>query len=276
MMKKLLLSTFLFVFFSGVVVAEKTLKPYQDYLIILVHGLNDNRTSFVGENEGLPAEVREQRDMRKWISDSLGIPVGYIWAYSYAESRGSNVENAKLLGLKGYTPALSGGGKDMGYDPFRQLVGDRAPTIEMTDHKIFNEKRMEYWSYDPALDKYIPTNIEPGHTILDQARKDFKKWYFNSDLNKINHKDPNSPRIIKDPLDPRLEALVPKKFILMPHSMGNLSTRLYIYSNELSEKGKFFDKGFYKGDVEKVVFLAAPLRGSDMAWVLVCCEVTLV
>jgi hypothetical protein len=49
------------------------------------------------------------------------------------------------------------------------------------------------------------------------------------------------------------DAEVPTKFILITHSMGNMAARLYIYSNELAGQGKYFDKGFYKGDVEKVV-----------------------
>ena len=302
MMNKLILIGMLLCFFSVAVCAEKTLKPYQDYLIILVHGLNDNRTSFVGENEAQSAEVRKARNMQDWISKSLGIPEGYIRAYSYAQSRGSNLENSKLLGLSGYMPetieserpsfdkarekggdlarpivdVVDGAYNAMIQTPYRQLMGDSQAIIRMTDHKVLNEQRLEYWSYDPALDKYIPTNIEPGHTILDQAKKDFKQWYFESDLNYVILPNGNKDKIVKDPLDPRLEAIVPKKVILMPHSMGNLSTRLYIYSNELAAEGKFFDKGFYKGDVEKVVFINPPLKGSDMAWVLVYGEATLV
>ena len=275
-MKKLILSGILLCFFSVAVCAEKTLKPYQDYLIILVHGLNDNRTSFVGENEAQSAEVRKARNMQDWISKSLGIPEGYIRAYSYAESRGSNIENAQLLGNSGYKPKAEEGETTPGYNVFRQIVGDMPPIISQTEHKVLNEKRMEYWSYDPALDKYIATNIEPGNTILEQAKKDFKQWYFESDMNKVNPKDSRSDKIIQKFNDPRLDAVVPKKFILMPHSMGNLSTRLYIYSNELAAEGKFFDKGFYKGDVSKIVFVGSPLKGTDMAWVLVYGEATLV
>jgi hypothetical protein len=255
---------FLFIL-SGAAFGERTLKPYQDYLIILVHGLNDNRTSFVGENEAQSTAVRKQRDMQEWLAEELDIPIGYIWAYSYAESRGSNIENAQLLGNRGYRPNAKEGQTNPGYNVFRQIAGDAAAVISMNDHPLFKEERLEYWSYDPALDKYIATNIEPGNTILEQAKKDFKQWYFESDLNKVNPKDSRSDKIIQKFNDPRLDAVVPRKYILMPHSMGNLSTRLYIYSDELAADGKFFDKGFYKGDVEKVVFLAAPLRGSDLA-----------
>jgi hypothetical protein len=265
---------FLFIL-SGAAFGERTLKPYQDYLIILVHGLNDNRTSFVGENEAQSTAVRKQRDMQEWLAEELDIPIGYIWAYSYAESRGSNIENAQLLGNRGYRPNAKEGQTNPGYNVFRQIAGDAAAVISMNDHPLFKEERLEYWSYDPALDKYIATNIEPGNTILEQAKKDFKQWYFESDLNSVKNSDGSIRKIIPTLNDPRLEAVVPRKYILMPHSMGNLSTRLYIYSNELAADGKFFDKGFYKGDVEKVVFLAAPLRGSDLAVATVRGEVPL-
>jgi hypothetical protein len=42
--------------------------------------------------------------------------------------------------------------------------------------------------------------------------------------------------------------------------MGNMAARLYIYSNELAAEGKYFDQGFYKGDIEKVVMVAPPLE----------------
>lgn len=38
-----------------------------------------------------------------------------------------------------------------------------------------------------------------------------------------------------------------------------------MYSDKLASKGKFFEKGFYKGAVEKIVFMASPLLGSDLA-----------
>jgi len=52
---------------------------------------------------------------------------------------------------------------------------------------------------------------------------------------------------------------VPNKFIFITHSMGNYAARMYIYSDQL------FKDGFYDNDVSKIVFVAPPLLGSDMA-----------
>ena len=93
----------------------------------------------------------------------------------------------------------------------------------------------------------------------------------------MNPKDPNSSRIISTLTDPRLDALAPKKHILLVHSMGGVSTRLYVYSNELAgTANNYFDRGFYEDDVSKIVFVGSPLEGTDMAWVLVYGEATLV
>lgn len=53
--------------------------------------------------------------------------------------------------------------------------------------------------------------------------------------------------------------LVPSKFILITHSMGNLAARCYVYSDKVFGAGK----GFYRNDIAKVVFIAPPLLGSD-------------
>ncbi|MFC1495929.1 hypothetical protein ACFL52_00755 [Candidatus Margulisiibacteriota bacterium] len=52
---------------------------------------------------------------------------------------------------------------------------------------------------------------------------------------------------------------VPTKYILISHSMGNFAVRSYIYSDSVFGNAN----GFYQNDVEKVVFIAPPLLGSD-------------
>ena len=241
---------------------DKTLRPYQDYLIVALHGLNDNRTSFVGEQESWSSEMNEQRNVQKHLSETLGIPRDYIRAYSFAESRGSTLYNAQQLGRNEYRRPIGGDlpmMSDLWDSISRQIVGDA--TAKIAPDPV-NREKLIYWSYDPALDKYIPTQVEPGNSILEQARKDWKNWYLNSDLNR----DPITKQpILKSVSDPRLEAITPKKIILITHSMGNYSARLYIYSNELAAQGKFFDRGFYNNDIEKVVFLSPPFEGSDLA-----------
>ncbi len=52
---------------------------------------------------------------------------------------------------------------------------------------------------------------------------------------------------------------IPSKYIILSYSMGNLAVRSYIYSDSV-----FGGKGFYQNDIEKVVFIAPPMLGSDM------------
>jgi triacylglycerol esterase/lipase EstA (alpha/beta hydrolase family) len=56
-----------------------------------------------------------------------------------------------------------------------------------------------------------------------------------------------------------------EKAVLFIHSMGTMAARLYIYSNELAAEGKYFKEGFYKDDVQKVVFLSPPMEGTELA-----------
>ena len=75
-----------------------------------------------------------------------------------------------------------------------------------------------------------------GHTgaFLDLAKKDWGLW------NELRNKNSS-------------DELVPKKYILIGHSMGGLTTRDYIMGP------------FYKGDVDKLVTLDSPHEGSGIA-----------
>ena len=61
---------------------------------------------------------------------------------------------------------------------------------------------------------------------------------------------------------------IPKKFILLTHSMGALAARSYIYSDTLAASGinpENFPRGFYQNDVKKALFIAPTHKGSSMA-----------
>ncbi|MDR2430713.1 MAG: alpha/beta fold hydrolase [Candidatus Margulisbacteria bacterium] len=61
---------------------------------------------------------------------------------------------------------------------------------------------------------------------------------------------------------------IPRKFILLTHSMGALAARSYIYSDTLAAsrvKPEEFSAGFYQNDVKKTVFISPTHRGSSMA-----------
>ena len=108
-------SVFLFpITISGANLEQKSvLNPYQDYIIVLIHGLNDYNRSMIGTNEEWSVEQRKLRDIRQNLTDDLGIPKYHIVAYSYLMNRGSNVENARQLGERGYTPSMPSTGIDV-------------------------------------------------------------------------------------------------------------------------------------------------------------------
>lgn len=81
-----------------------------------------------------------------------------------------------------------------------------------------------------------------GMSWLEKAKSDYKDWFRSK-----NGRDP-------------LETEIPQKYIFITHSMGNMPARLYIYSKSL------LNRDYYNDDVDKVVFIAPPFCGSDLAY----------
>ena len=91
---------------------------------------------------------------------------------------------------------------------------------------------------------------------IEQARYDYAKRI--ADSNK-NFDDAN------DVLTKRPD-LIPKKILFICHSMGNFAVRGYIMSDELAARGLWgseVKQGFYRDDVDKVVFIDSVLKGSE-------------
>jgi hypothetical protein len=289
---------------------EKSLNSYHDYIIVLVHGINDFKNSFEGTNPEWDAVKNKARDWRHTVvMEKLGIPEGHVWAFSFSQNRGTNIRNAMELGYGGIKPEVLIDGK-LNLGNFRGQVvnynvwnvadplavggeigalaagafgnwplamvcvgvvgvelasGMNRPEVALDGGyitgagypRLMGDGKMA--SYVSALNEYYPTGVEWGKSFLEQAREDFKGWYLKSDKNKGADGFPIYSDVSQIP-----DADVPTKFILITHSMGNMAARLYIYSNELAAEGKYFKEGFYKGDVEKVVMVAAPLEGSDL------------
>ncbi|NQU16703.1 MAG: hypothetical protein HQ564_01450 [Candidatus Saganbacteria bacterium] len=98
-----------------------------------------------------------------------------------------------------------------------------------------------YYLKNPAGQRYQDlfrhNKINTNLCMLDKAKEDFKK-YFNSKYKRNPQK-----------------AEIPDKFIIICHSMGGLAARYYLTS------------GFYKNDINKIIFLDTPHLGSDgMVW----------
>ena len=282
---------------------EKSLNTYHDYIIVLVHGINDFKNSFEGTNPEWDAKKNKNRDWRHTVViEKLGIPQGHVFAYSFSQNRGTNIRNAMELGYRGIKPEVLTGGK-LNLGNFREHVvnykiwnvadplavggeigalaagafgnwplamvcvgvvgvelasGMDRPEVTLEGGyitgsgypRLMGDGKMA--SYVAALNEYYPTGVEWGKSFLEQAREDFKGWYLESDKNKGPNDEPIYENTSQIP-----DSEVPTKFILITHSMGNMAARLYIYSNELAAQGKYFDQGFYRGDVEKVVMVAA-------------------
>ncbi|MFC1496787.1 esterase/lipase family protein, partial [Candidatus Margulisiibacteriota bacterium] len=140
-----------------------------------------------------------------------------------------------------------------------------------TDHRDKDMRLLQYLENNLGLKGYVYTysftekngsslwnvrelgdrNYKPSSDFkcwLDRAKQDYKKWYAKERLGKPNRID----------LVP--ESVVPSKYIFITHSMGNMAARLYIYSKQV------LNKNLYQDDVAKVVFIAPPFTGSDLAY----------
>ena len=111
--------------------------------------------------------------------------------------------------------------------------------------QYFGRTAQSYWLHEffPKIfeDKVLDENdlvTYKGNNIsyLELAQKDWELWY------KIRNSTKNVNENEK-----------PKKYILVAHSMGGLTTRDYITG------------GFYKGDVDKLITLDSPHEGSAIA-----------
>lgn len=111
--------------------------------------------------------------------------------------------------------------------------------VDSSSRDYFGQTANSRWLHEffpndlPASEKVV----YKGHTgsFLDLAKKDWKLWH------KLRYgKDAD-------------ENDVPKKYILIAHSMGGLTTRDYLTSS------------FYKGDVDKLITLDSPHEGSEIA-----------
>ena len=104
----------------------------------------------------------------------------------------------------------------------------------------FGQTPQSYW-----LHHFFPNDLKPKDKVeykefkgpfLNLAQKDWELWY----------KLRNSTTTVD-------ESEKPRKYILVAHSMGGLTTRDYITGT------------FYKGDVDKLITLDSPHEGSEIA-----------
>ena len=126
-----------------------------------------------------------------------------------------------------------------------QYLGDRDindnPMGTVHENESFGQTAQSFW-----LQRFFPNRIKENsivsyakhvNSFLQLAQDDWKMW------NEVQAQAGNG----------FLNQEVPKKYILIGHSMGGLTTRDYITST------------FYKGDVDKLITLDSPHEGSAIA-----------
>jgi len=136
------------------------------------------------------------------------------------------------LGLKGYVYA---------YSFADSLASNITHAHELGDKDYYKNNPNAPHYKDIRAKEEIAT--QEGMCMLDFAKKEFKEWFV-SDANKKNpeHRPPT-------------EAEIPKKFVIISHSLGGLPVRYYLTSD------------FYQNDIAKAIFLDVPHTGADgMVW----------
>ena len=255
---------------SSVNAAEPYMPPFKDYMFLFVHGVNsDQYTWFSPDKNGKP---REDGDTNKWwnyIHQSLGVSKYHMAQYSFSEASGSHEVNMLEFGNGGYVNQAS-----------KPDSGNNKGELEL------------------ANGTKIPktTGIADNRSWLEQARAEYKQALYSD--TQINKEDSVSRKKIWEFPKDIPDALLPSKLVVVGHSQANYAIRGYIQSGALARERDFFQDGevvpdyllsevgkrkiqenplgFYDWPVEKVVFINPPLKGSDMAWVLVYGGVTLV
>jgi len=215
-----ILSAILILLFSGIGYPIEEVKPFPKYLIVLVHGINTSRGIFLGHGEN--GSILDPNDEKP--EKSFGDLKGYL-------------ENN--LGLNGYVYAYTFSQRDGSIALEGKEVGDRSYHNKAGD-EIDGGGRLNYLH---GTHKQIPsyaTKIakNSGNCWFEQAREDFKSDFF-----KKYKRDPT-------------EEEIPKKYILIAHSMGGLAAREYIFSD------------YYQNDVAALITIDTPHEGASSATAL--------
>ncbi|MFA6169873.1 MAG: hypothetical protein WCW67_07985 [Candidatus Margulisiibacteriota bacterium] len=72
--------------------AAEVIKASPNYLVILVHGINDDHKIFTGEKDVFVLTKDKIGDFKKWLEDNVGLE-GYVYAYDFSENHGKLEKN---------------------------------------------------------------------------------------------------------------------------------------------------------------------------------------
>jgi len=247
-MKKLLLILLLLLLKNTAWSDQKTkkLKAAANYQFILVHGVSSWDQEWY--NDGV----------FKLLQEDMGIPAANVHAYSANFKEQSGFVNAREVGDRSYA----------------------GPRKEFR-HSAINKDDT------PDCDKSEKFSI----SWIDKAKLDYKNYYEATPI------ELDGKTYSKDFVEKRLPtANIPSEVFFITHSYGNAAVRGYLCSGGFPRGGKndvytspllpnqavniytgteitdpdyqnrFVNNIFYQDDVTKVVFLAPPFTGSDMAF----------
>lgn len=270
-MRRILFICIIFFCFFGAE-ARAPLESYKRYMIVLVHGVGANTLSphdytanpKKEEVKDKPRKSaiwdRSKDDMveKNWqgnIGGNLQARgfLGHVVWYDFYEPWKSPIYDSKR---SGFEESLSRYLGDRNIKESNEKSDDILKDDDNSDSegrwylknpmsKDFGRTAQSYWLHE-FFPKVFENNIldesdlvtYKGNNIsyLELAQKDWESWYKLRNLTKdVDEKQK------------------PKKYILIAHSMGGLTTRDYITG------------GFYKGDVDKLITLDSPHEGSAIA-----------
>lgn len=192
---------------------------YKDYLFVLVHGINTTHRVFMGNGE-------KGSDVSKIPNDER---------YPWGDLKGY-LEND--LGLKGYVYSYTFSWRDGSI----KLEGEELAKSNHDNEAAKYGGRLYHNSVGKEINNEATEikidAIGCGNSWFEQARSDFKVNFL-----KKNGRDPNEDEI-------------PKKYILIAHSLGGLACRSYISSID------------YRDDVAEIITIDSQHLGSDGAQAL--------
>lgn len=235
-------------FLCAFVDARAPLESYKRYMIVLVHGIGEN-TMIPHDYEADPEKAEKKDAPRKssiWDSSKDD-----ILSENWFGNIGGTLQSRGLLGhvvwYDFYEPWKSPIYGDGRYGvSLSRYLGDRDivdnPMGLPHDNKYFGRTAQSYWLHEffPTIVNEANNNIVTyekygKNSFLQLAQTDWGLWNQVQQQAGINNEE------------------TPKKYILIAHSMGGLTTRDYITGN------------FYKGDVDKLITLDSPHEGSAIA-----------
>ena len=211
----------------GLVFAQET-NASPNYLVLLVHGINTTHRVFMGQGEEgsdvsrVPDNERYPfGDLKGYLDNTLGLK-GYVYAYTFSERDGRIDLMADELGNLAHDNRAATIGGTLHLDSVGKEIGKEATGI---------------------MNIVDGTKTSQGNSWLEQAREDFI-----SDFTKREKRPPT-------------EAEIPKKYIIIAHSLGGLAARSYLASENYTGDG-------INTGVVALITIASQHNGSDSALAL--------